>query len=347
MRYWSAFVHKCAIIAAAVIVVVTALGGWRGRAQDIPFAEAIRPSRWDASSKTLFVGRGGLSKDNYEPIRAFKDGMENGPKIDLFRDFPGLQTAVVDDIASGPNGTVLVAAVLGYGKSNLRHTLLTYSATGSLSAIWDTEPYYIEAVAVGDNGDIYALGNRLDIASGDYPLLNVYDSHGQLLHQGLDSRAFKQGPSAIDQSHEMWNPSIAIHGNRLYIYASQENAAVISTLDGEIVKNLNLSSVLTKLAADQGLSEATIHNIVFNGDSELILDVTLHARGAQAFDPTKPHAALISVNSDATGYDTLKLTPRRDWVLLTADQDRIDMLATGTSGFHMSTTSRSNGRLTN
>src|SRR5271157_3090611 len=85
----------------------------------IPDDEGFRPSRYDGAHETLFFGSGILRRDS-KPIRAYDiNGTRRGADINIFKDFPALDHAVIDDAAAGPDGKTVIAAVLNFGSKTL------------------------------------------------------------------------------------------------------------------------------------------------------------------------------------------------------------------------------------
>src|SRR5258708_4823060 len=80
-------------------------------AQNIPSEYLFMTHRWDAAHGVVFFGKGLLRKDT-RPIRGYEDGVPRGAPINIFKDFPHLGKAVVDDFAAGSDGITHIAAGL-------------------------------------------------------------------------------------------------------------------------------------------------------------------------------------------------------------------------------------------
>jgi hypothetical protein len=59
-----------------------------------------------------------------------EDGSRYGADIDLFKDSPDIQKAVVNECAAGPAGTTAIAADLIYGPRQVNHAILIYVSAG-------------------------------------------------------------------------------------------------------------------------------------------------------------------------------------------------------------------------
>lgn len=242
----------------------------------IPDEAGFRPFRYDSSQQTIFFGNG-ITASRSRPIRAFNlDGVERGSAINVFKDFPNLDHLLVDDLAAGPNGKTVVAAVLNFGSKRLKHVILTYSSSGELLELWDTDPYYIQGIATDGAGNVFALGNRLDqslAVKNPYPLLIEYSPSGQVLHESLSSALFKNGPSAINQAERVPDPILTLRGDHLLIYAPKEAEFLVCSKDGAVIRRFSLTGVLTDVAVAEKVKAVEVHNVIVGDEYRLVLDL--------------------------------------------------------------------------
>lgn len=245
-------------------------------APTIPDEAGYRPFRYDSAHQAIFFGNGITAKSS-KPIRAFNlDGVERGSAINIFKDFPNLDHMLVDDLAAGPDGKTVIAAVLNFGSKRLKHVILTYSSSGELLELWDTEPYYVQGIATDDAGNVFALGNRLDQGvnvNPPYPLLIEYSPSGQGLHESLSSALFKNGPSAINQAQRIPDPILMLRGDHLLIYAPTEAEFLVCSTDGAIIRRFSLAGVLKDITVADHVKSVEVHNVILGDEYRLVLDL--------------------------------------------------------------------------
>jgi hypothetical protein len=187
-------------------------------AQTIPNDQAWRPHRWDAAHGVLFLGKDVVLRKTGPPLRSYSsDGSQRGADINLFKDFPDLEKAKVDDFAAGPAGTTVIAAELIYSPRLVNRSLLTYDLAGALRSAVDIAPYWAEAIATDEEGNIFVLGESEDEREGDppYPLLIEYDPSGNILARAIYSNVFKDGSDAIQffgRGEEKVSASVMLEG---------------------------------------------------------------------------------------------------------------------------------------
>jgi len=259
-----------------VLVCGLSIGLIGQSAPSIPNEAGVQPFRYDSAHQTIFFGVG-ISKKTSKPIRAFNvDGVERGAAISIFKDFPNLDHMVVDDLAAGPDGKTVIAAVLNFGSKRLKHVLLTYSFSGKLLQVWDTEPYYVQGITTDEAGNVFALGNRLDQdvnVNAPYPLLIEYSPTGQVLHEALSSALFINGPRAIDGAQRLANPILTLHDDHLLIYAPKEAEFLVCSREGAIIRRFSVTRVLREIAAADQVKSFQM-NVMLGDDNRLVLDLT-------------------------------------------------------------------------
>ena len=240
--------------------------------------------RWDAAHGVLFLGKNLVLRRDGPQLRAYnEDGSQYGADIDLFKDFPEIQYAVVNDFAAGPVGTTVIAAELIYGPRHVRGAILTYDSAGALHSVFDPSPYSAEAITSDDGGNIYLLGERTDRGDGDppYPLLVKHEPSGRIVGQFLPSDNFKTGSDAIEDfgpGNELVYASLAILNGEMYIYAPSEAQVVIYSMDGKIVRHASLRDVALKIARADKANRAHISEVGFLDASHIVLYLTEYVR---------------------------------------------------------------------
>jgi hypothetical protein len=301
--------------------------------QNIPNDDLFLPHRWDAGHGVVFFGKGLLRKDN-RPIHSYADGIPRGPGIDLFKDFPHARTIIVDDFAASSDGSSLIAAVLNFGGSNLRHVILRYDSAGKLLSELDTEPYYAQAIATDEMGDIFTLGNKLKESKNDvqpYPLMIVYDSEGHVVHQGLLSSEFKKGSRAVNQSEDAVDPSLMVRDGKVFIYAPLESEVLICSKDSTILRRMPLDGILAKIRKTEGFARVTLKNVAFVDENRVVLEIVGHTAPGKPLvqNSAEMHPAAYILNLN-TGRFSLALRGQMpDWNFLGVKDHQLLMLSVG------------------
>jgi hypothetical protein len=230
-------------------------------------AESSLRHRFDTTHGVLFFRRGFLLQKSSSPLCSYNgDGTQRGADINLFKDFPGLEKASVDDFAAGPVGTTLIAAELIYGPRHVKNLILTYDSTGNLRAAINIGG--AEAVTTDEQGDIYVLGEDNDPSplNSKHPLLVEFDPSGRIISSFLDESTFKTGSHAIEDfgpADEMVSASVMVSDGKLYIYAPSEKQVVICSLDGKILRRAALEEVAVKIARADKVNRAVISDVAF------------------------------------------------------------------------------------
>lgn len=245
--------------------------------QQIPLDLLGRLTRWDGTHKVLFFGAG-IIPTKERPIRAYANGIQRGSDIEIFKDFPGIEQVIVDDISAGPNGSTVIAGVLQFGSGNNRDVILTYDSSGALRSTWDAEPYWNVAVVADDNSNVFALGSRSDEneRNARYPLLTRYTLDGGVADQGLYSTNFREGSDAIDAIDDndlMAHPVLMLWQDKLLVFAPTANEVLVCTLSGAIVTRRSLREVLLAIARTDNVAEASIHELMFADETHVILNL--------------------------------------------------------------------------
>jgi hypothetical protein len=300
-------------------------------AQSIPPEQAVRGSRWDASHRVLFFGRGTLDRTTL-PIRSYSGSgeLQRGSDINLFKDFPKMEKAIIIDLTAGPNQTTILSAVLDFGSKVLRHVILTYDSSGALRSIWDTEPYMSWAIVADEKGNVFALGDKLlvyESGTKPYPLLNEYDSRGTVIGQFLYSDSFRNDARAVGPGNgrDLIYPVLTLLGGDLYIYAPVWKTNFWSQLHLEQLSGVSrLMLSVKKIAAADKVEFAGIHQIEFVDDSHIVLDLVDYSSGPELAVSPKAY----SVNLDTQRYSLIE-RPQGAQVIGMHD-DKLLMLAPST-----------------
>jgi hypothetical protein len=292
----------------------------------LPDDVGFRPFRFDSAHQIVYFGTCVLQKTS-KPIRSFGiDGIEHGAAIDIFKDFPNVDHIVVDDLASSPGGKTVIAAILNFGSRKLKHVLLTYSSSGTLLDVWDTEPYYHEGIATDDDGNVFALGVRLDERKNikpPYPLLVEYSPTGQVLHETLSSALFKNGSASIEGSDGApFNPVLVVHNDHLLIYAPTETEFLVCTKEGAIINRFSVAPVLRDITEMTQIKSVDVRNVVLLDENRLALDLTGNVDDKR---PAIPSTVAVNVRNGESKL-IIKQT-LRTWLAFGGHDDNVFVLS--------------------
>jgi hypothetical protein len=315
-------------------------------AQTIPDL-AWRPHRWDAAHGVLFLGKNVMLRRTGRLLRSYREnGSQRGADIDLFKDFPDLQEASVDDFAAGPAGTTLIVAELIYSARLVKHSLLTYDSAGALRAVVDIAPYSAEAITTDEQGNIFVLGEREDAREGDppYPLLIKYDPSGNILGRAIYSNVFKDGSDAIQffgflgPGEGMVSASVMLQGGNLYVYAPDQNEVLICAVDGKIVRRAKLDDVLSNVARADKVHRAAIADVAFLDENHVVLYLTEYVKpdDPQVVDIANMHTAAYWVDLTSKKFKLiLEGEPGLNPGFLGISGNQLLTLARGQRGFEI------------
>lgn len=254
-------------------------------------AQALIPppdelSQWDTTNQVLFVGYGGLHPGSL--IRGYVDTRQRGAAIDVFKDFPRLQEAIIDGLTAGPDGTSLIAAVLNFGDRKIRRVVLTYDSAGHLLRSWDPAPQYAEAIVYTQEDDaVFVLGDR-DVPDGpsapDYPLLVEYSREGQVLKGLVPAHTLKDRADSFDQGGKIGQPALRVTKDRIYFYAPANREAVTCDRNGVVLAYRNIGELVDKISVQDGYHLIQIHNVDFSADGNIVLELLLGDPRGYALD---------------------------------------------------------------
>jgi hypothetical protein len=309
-------------------------------AETIPHDQAWMRHRWDAAHGVLFLGKNFVLRKMNPPLRSYNDdGSQHGADINLFKDFPDIQEATVDDFAAGPAGTTFIAAVLIYGPRTVKNVVLTYDSAGYLRAVVDIAPYSAEAITADDQGNVFVLGERSDEREGDapYPLLIKYDPSGNVVGRALNSDLFKDGSDGIQyfgRGYERVSASLSLQDGNLYVYAPDENEVLVCAVDGKILRRAKLDDVLLSVARSDKVHRAAIADVGFTDENHVVLYLTEYV------GPEEPNVTDIS-NMHTAAY-LVDLTTKK-FKLILRGEPGLNPGFVGVSGNSLLTLARGHG----
>ncbi len=242
------------------------------------FAQAIYPTglpQWDSTNQVLFFGHG----TPLQPVRSYSGETHRGDDIDIFKDFAGIQDSYVDSMAAGPGSTTLIAAILNFGGHNIRKLVLTYSSSGELLKTWDPAPQYARVIAYSQDDDaIFVLGER-ETPDGqtppDSPLLVEYSRDGRVLKSMIPASTMKEGGDSFLEGGETGQPVLRVTKDRIFFYAPSNRGAVMCDRNGVVLAQRSVTEIVNKIAADDGLHLVQIHQVDFNDNGDIAMELLL------------------------------------------------------------------------
>ncbi len=231
---------------------------------------------WDATNQVLFFG-GGVQGPFF--VRGYVDAHRRGADINMFKDFPGLQQAIVDSVTAGPDNATLIAATLNFGGRDIRMSVLTYDSSAGLVKSWASAPQYAEAIAYSKDDDaIFVLGDR-DVPNGsnvsDYPLVVEYSRDGRVLKGMVPVSTLKNSGNSFDQGGEIGQPALRITKDRIYLYAPRNREVVMCDRNGVVLAYRSISDIVEKISTEDGYHLNQIHQVDFSGDGNIVLELLL------------------------------------------------------------------------
>ena len=241
-------------------------------------AQAIYPTglpQWDSTNKVLFFGHG----TPLAPVRSYLDETQRGDDIDIFEDFAGIQDSYVDSMTAGPDGTALLAAILNFGGHNIRKLILTYSPSGELLKTWDPAPQYARVIAYSQDDDaIFVLGER-ETPGGhtppDSPVLVEYSRDGRVLKTMIPASTLKDRGDSFLAGGETGEPALRVTKDRIFFYAPSNREAVMCDRNGVVLAQRSVTEIVNRIAADDGLHLVQIHQVDFNDNGDIVLELLL------------------------------------------------------------------------
>ena len=230
---------------------------------------------WDSTNQVLFFS----SSSPGSVVRAYVDLQQRGADIDIFKDFPGLQEAYVDNVTAGPDGSTLIAAALTFGNHNIRELVLTYDSSGELVKTWDPTPQYAEAIAYSKDDDaLFVLGDR-DLPAGpyapNYPLLIEYTRDGRVLKIMVPAATLQDSQSSFHNSAGVGQPLLRVTKDRIYLYAPTNREVVMCDLDGVVLAYRNFRDAIKKISAEDGYHLVQAHQMDFTEAGDLVVELLL------------------------------------------------------------------------
>jgi hypothetical protein len=209
---------------------------------------------WDDLNQRILYHRVALKPSS---IAVYAADVQGGKTlaIDVLKDFPGALQGWVEfeNIAGGPDGSVVLFCLLDYGVRPLKELILTYSSAGALKSTIDAAGYEASALTVDDQGNIYIFGSNylydLDDPHAVYPTVVEYDPAGHIVKKMLPSSNFPAGDDPTDLSDENGSPLLRVTSKGIALFGALSGRWFLLSQRGDIIAQHDLSGTTRKIAA--------------------------------------------------------------------------------------------------
>lgn len=234
-------------------------------------------TKWDSAQDRLILYRD-TSGSAVPAARVFgKDGA-SVPVYPL-RDLTDSWYVDIWSAAATPEGGIVLSAVVGYAPRGGRPVpvkpfLLTYDGAGRLRKAWEVKPYHHHLVAVDREGNVFALGDRDDLA-GPYPLLVKYSPDGQVLREFLSSGLFPEGDNVIASGSPNGESQLFARGDELFLWLARSQEFLRFSLAGDLLSRTSLGQALGRVATETGSGRTQVLSVATTHSGEIIAQVTL------------------------------------------------------------------------
>lgn len=288
------------LLAAAVSTALasgSSVGAWPKVALAFPFeGSSSFLFRWDETWGSLIFYR--QTTDPTAPaIKVYTPaGMTTFAPL---RDFPRARQVSIRGVACAPNGGVIVAGVVHRGDRQFNRVLLTYGANGTLQKLWDIDPYEHYAVATDRDGNVYALGMRVDVVrnganarrQASYPLLIKYSPRGKVLTEALSSHTLPDPVELVEGVNGLFpGPD----GESAAVYLGSRKEVLWIDNRGHVSRRASLEGVLRTIRDETGSSRVEISALQPTA-SHILCQVRLWSEASNQ----KPSLVVLKVVGDS------------------------------------------------
>jgi hypothetical protein len=228
--------------------------------------------KWDSLQGRLILYRSRWSQPTVAVRMVSVDGrtiLSVAPLAELTDD----NYVSIADAAATPDGGVVLAATLKDSSSqSLTDVILTYDNQGHLSQLWQVAPYSYRAIAVGNDGSVYAFGDRIDVDTtgqddSNVSLLIHYSKDGKVLGEQLPLKLFEKGLEVVNTDRRTGEHHMLFSSGKLVFYLATSKEVFIFDPQLRLEKRVALAQSLSEMKEQSGYSEAQIREISFDGSS--------------------------------------------------------------------------------
>lgn len=201
--------------------------------------------------------------------------------IDILKDFPGAHggTVAIENIAGGPDGSIVLFCILDYGVRPLKELILIYGPSGALRTTVDTAPYEVAALTVDEQGNIYTFAASTDMDPDDphavYPTVTKYDAAGHIVRTMLPSSNFAAGDDPTDYSDKNGAPLLHVTPKGVVVFSAASGKWFLLSPQGEILAQRDLTPLNQKIAKRYGYGRASVGRSFLDQNGALVLQMRL------------------------------------------------------------------------
>jgi hypothetical protein len=257
-------------------------------------------SKWDAVQERMVFHRD-ITRSDVPAVRLFgKDGTDRS--IYPLKDFPEARAFRIWGLASAPQGDAVLAATVEYPAENVktipaRNLLLTYDSTGALRKEWNVKPYHLHEIAIDDDGNIFAFGDRAGPAGANYPLMVKYSPQGKVLREFLSSSLFKNGDEVTSAASDNGTTQLFMANHKLFLWLATTQEVFRFSLNGDLISRVSISTGLDKLRAETGSDLVRVLTIANTPTDEVVAQVRLLPKTLSA---TPSPSAMVKISQDGS-----------------------------------------------
>lgn len=235
--------------------------------------------KWDSVFNRLVAYRDGeVDTLDMAAARIFDQHGKNVGAYPL-KNLEGVYWANIWDAAATPDGGIVLAAVVGYGKHvslgeqprpPMKNMLITFAPDGKFVNAFETGPKsHTHKLVVDEKGNIYSLGDA--DREGAYPLLVKYSPEGKVLGEFMPSSLFATGDDVIDSSQGDGDMRMWIKKSHVFVWLPLVKELLQYSRDGELLSRTSLSETLQKKAAELGYVSTEVRAIDTTSNGDVIM----------------------------------------------------------------------------
>src|SRR5580704_3737295 len=233
---------------------------------------------WDDSRNELTIGDSNHRGDRPTPLVNIYNVLSGEKRsLDIVKEFPDARYVYILGLASGPDGSVVVACEVDSNNGVFAgDRLLVCDGHSSLTANLVTSGYDVGATALDKKGNIYFAGlhDNENSSNESYPLLVKYDAYGHIAKEMLPHSLFAsvEDPvgDALGGTHTGATRGAAGE-NAVRVYLAPASEMIVLNGDGKIQSRINVASKLSAFAKAKGYKTVYVNWDEFSPTGDLWL----------------------------------------------------------------------------
>ena len=236
-------------------------------------------THWDSSNQVLFSEPQG----NGLVFRAYPGRLSQN--IDIFKNFAGLQRVYIESVTAGPDGSVLISAVLSMRDQEPKALILTYSDSGELLSRWEPTQQSPDLIRYASDDDaLFVLGDS-DLPEDvvNYPLLVEYSRDGRILKKLIPASTIQDGGDSLSPSSTNGELALRVTKDRIYLYAPRNREVLICDRSGQVLTSRSISAAVDRLSLANDYHLEQTHKVDFTEDGDIVLELLLENTVAHSY----------------------------------------------------------------